>query len=80
MLKRRDVNALSQVKLNIVRARSLANPDDPLGYDWHARRHNDMDVGPCEHGNDLFFAWHRCHLYYFEQVLRATDPPLTSDV
>lgn len=87
MLKRRDINALSQVELdnyihalNIVRARSRANPDDPLGYDWHARRHNDMEVGPCEHGNDLFFAWHRCHLHYFEQVLRATDPPRTSEV
>lgn len=87
MLKRRDINALSQVELdnyihalNVLRARSRANPDDPLGYDWHARRHNDMDVGPCEHGNDLFFAWHRCHLYYFEQVLRATDPPRTSGV
>ena len=87
MLKRRDINALSQVELdnyihalNIVRARSRTNPDDPHGYDWHARRHNDMDVGPCEHGNDLFFAWHRCHLHYFEQVLRATDPPRTSEV
>ena len=87
MLKRRDINALSQTELdsyihalNIVRARSKANPDDPLGYDWHARRHNDMDVGPCEHGNDMFFAWHRCHLHYFEQVLRATDPPRTSQV
>jgi tyrosinase len=87
MLKRRDINALSDSEvddyihaLNIVRGRSQANPDDPLGYDWHARRHNDMDVGPCEHGNDLFMAWHRCHLYYFEQVLRATDPPRTSNV
>lgn len=87
MLKRRDINALSQVELDnyihalsIVRERSRTNPDDPLGYDWHARRHNDMDVGPCEHGNDLFFAWHRCHLYYFEQVLRATDPLRTSEV
>jgi len=87
MLKRRDINALTQDELdnyihalNIVRARSRANPDDPLGYDWHARRHNDMDVGPCEHGNDLFFVWHRCHLYYFEQVLRAADPPRTSRV
>jgi hypothetical protein len=87
MLKRRDISAVSKEELdnyihalNIVRARSQTNPDDPLGYDWHARRHNDMDVGPCEHGNDLFFAWHRCHLYYFEQVLRATDPPRTREV
>jgi hypothetical protein len=87
MLKRRDINAVSQVELDnyiraldIVRERSRVDPDDPLGYDWHARRHNDMAVGPCEHGNDLFFAWHRCHLHYFEQVLRATDPPRTSQV
>lgn len=87
MFKRRDINALSPIELDnyihaldIVRARSLANPDDPLGYDWHARRHNDPQVGPCEHGSDLFFAWHRCHLHYFEQLLRGTDPPRTSEV
>jgi len=87
MHKRRDINALSASDvqdyihaLGILRARSIANTDDPAGYDFHARRHNDMEVGPCEHGNDLFFAWHRCHLHYFEQLLRAADPPRTSNV
>lgn len=30
--------------------------------------------GMCEHGKDLFLAWHRAEFYYFEQLLRAADP------
>jgi tyrosinase len=30
--------------------------------------------GMCEHGKDLFLVWHRAEFYYFEQILRATDP------
>jgi tyrosinase len=30
--------------------------------------------GMCEHFKDLFLIWHRAQLYYFEQILRATDP------
>ena len=30
--------------------------------------------GMCEHGTDLFFPWHRAEFYYFEKLLRSTDP------
>lgn len=30
--------------------------------------------GVCEHGKDLFLLWHRAQFYYFEQILRRTDP------
>ena len=87
MLTRKDVNALSPEELqtyihalDVLKQRSKVDPEDPTGYDYQARIHNDQDVGPCEHGNDLFFPWHRCHLYHFEQLLKAADPPHTLNV
>jgi hypothetical protein len=69
-MKRRDINALNDNDvadyihaLNILRARSAENPDDEAGYDFQAGLHNDVFIGPCEHGSDLFFGWHRAHLH-----------------
>ncbi|MFC8918571.1 tyrosinase family protein [Streptomyces sp. NPDC057116] len=85
--KRRDINSLTEAQLddyihalNILRARSEANPDDPTGYAFQADLHNNVFVGPCEHGSDAFLPWHRAHLHYFEQLLQAADPPRTADV
>lgn len=87
MQRRKDINHLSADELadyvhalEILRSRSAANPDDETGYDFQAALHNDHEVGPCEHGNDLFFPWHRAHLYYFERLLQEGDPPRTSNV
>lgn len=87
MFHRKNINDLTPVELgdyvhalSILRQRSRANPDDQAGYDYQAGLHNDMEIGPCEHGSDLFFGWHRCHLYYFEKLLRATDAPRTANV
>jgi Common central domain of tyrosinase len=84
---RRDINALTDEELgdyihalDVLRQRSAQNPDDETGYDFQAALHNDMFVGPCEHGSDLFFPWHRAHLHYFEQLLQAADPPRTQNV
>src|SRR5215203_3980005 len=84
---RRDINALTDDELrdyihalDVLRQRSAQNPDDETGYVFQAALHNDMFVGPCEHGSDLFFPWHRAHLHYFEQLLQATDPPRTANV
>lgn len=30
--------------------------------------------GQCQHHSDLFFQWHRAQFYYFEHLLRQTDP------
>jgi tyrosinase len=85
--KRKDIKELTAEELadyihalNILRARSAANPDDESGYDFQAALHNDQFVGPCEHGTDLFLAWHRCHIHYFERLLQESDPPRTQNV
>lgn len=54
--------------------RSLVNPDDPRGYIHYADLHNDDSVGPCDHVNDVFQAWHRAHLLEFEKALQDSDP------
>lgn len=84
---RRDINALTDDELgdyihalDVLRQRSAQNPDDETGYDFQAALHNDMFVGPCEHGSDLFLPWHRAHLHYFEQLLQAANPPRTENV
>src|SRR5258708_518674 len=84
---RKSIDTLTQQELddyiwalNKVRDRSNANPDDHAGYIWQAGLHDDPEIGPCEHGSDHFFAWHRAHLYYFELLLRASDPPRTANV
>jgi tyrosinase len=85
--KRRDINDLDVGALedyihalNILRARSAADPDDETGYDFQAGLHNDVFIGPCEHGSDFFLPWHRAHLHYFEKLLQAADPPRTQNV
>ncbi len=54
--------------------RSLKDPNDPMGYIQFANFHNDGDIGPCDHVNDLFLAWHRAHLVAFEKALQDSDP------
>jgi len=85
--QRKDINTLSAGELSdyihaldILRARSEIDEDDPTGYAFQAALHNDGFVGPCEHGNDQFLPWHRAHLYYFEQLLQGADPPRTANV
>jgi hypothetical protein len=85
--KHKDINELNNDELadyihalNILRARSAQNTNDETEYAFQAGLHNDVFIGPCEHGNDLFFAWHRAHLYYFEQLLQEADPPRTANV
>jgi Common central domain of tyrosinase len=84
---RRDIDTLSEAELSdyihaleVLRKRSAEDPDDVTGYDFQAALHNDSLVGPCEHGNDRFFPWHRAHLHYFELLLQAADPPRTTNV
>ena len=55
-------------------ARSLKDPDDPTGYIHLADFHNDDLIGPCDHGDDIFLAWHRRHLLEFEKALQNADP------
>jgi tyrosinase len=55
------------------------DPDSIDGYTYLEQLH-DGSLGPCEHANDTFLPWHRAHLYLFEEALRRSDPPRTSNV
>jgi tyrosinase len=37
-------------------------------------------TGPCKHKSEQLWTWHRAYLYWFEEALRASDPPSTSNV
>jgi hypothetical protein len=58
------------------------NPDPKANYifwaDIHGIRKNNL--GPCEHQSELLWPWHRAYLLAFEDALRASDPPVTSNV
>ena len=42
------------------------------------RQYERVYPGMCEHGKDLFLPWHRAQLYFFEEILQATDPDGTT--
>ena len=58
---------------------SDADPESIDGLQYFTDLHNTM-LGPCEHANDTFLPWHRAHLFLFEEALRRSDPPRTSNV
>jgi hypothetical protein len=55
---------------------SKANPDSTDGMSYFEALHNDLDFGPCEHGRDTFFPWHRAHLYLFEDAPTRRARPM----
>ncbi|UVK35730.1 tyrosinase family protein (plasmid) [Mesorhizobium sp. AR10] len=81
---RKNIDALKPEELsNYLHALDIVMRRDPStvgSYAYYAALHNDLDVGPCEHATDTFLPWHRAHLYDFENELRASDPPRTSEV
>ncbi len=69
--------------LHAVRRLKEISDQDPTskdGYDYFAALHNSGSVGPCEHARDSFLPWHRAHLVEYENALRRSDPPRTSEV
>jgi tyrosinase len=72
--------------IKMLRAVSERDPQSKDGYNFFASLHNNTkdkpnpSFGPCEHGRDTFLLWHRAHLYLFEEALRKSDPPRTSNV
>jgi Common central domain of tyrosinase len=78
---RKNIDCLTDQELHnlehafkVLQDRSAANPNDKTGYAYQVRIHGDRRVGPCEHGSELIWPWHRAFLYYFEDLLRAADP------
>jgi tyrosinase len=78
---RKNIDCLTDQELRnlehafkVLQDRSAANTNDKTGYDYQVRIHGDRRVGPCEHGSELIWPWHRAFLYYFENLLRDADP------
>jgi Common central domain of tyrosinase len=78
---RKNIDCLTEQELRnfehafkVLQDRSAANSNDKSGYDYHVRIHGDRMVGPCNHLTELIWPWHRAFLYYFEDLLRASDP------
>ena len=59
--------------------RDSVNQPDPEYYKMAAEhKYSGSDKvghpGQCVHRTDIFLAWHRAEFYYFEQILKNTDP------
>jgi len=56
---------------------------DPNNYIRWAQIHGfgaPTSTGPCKHNSEQVWTWHRAYLYWFENALRASDPPVTANV
>ena len=57
---------------------SITADTEPICDFWASQTlksgHTFENPGMCEHGTDLFLTWHRAEFYYFEQLLKSTDP------
>jgi len=75
---RKNIDCFSAHELDVLKHAFdivIARPvDDKTGYAYQVRIHGDPRVGPCEHGSELIWPWHRAFLYYFENLLRDSDP------
>jgi tyrosinase len=84
---RRNIDVLTGELADYIYAfQKLKKPGRPYydSYDYFQALHDRMGKKPgegmCEHGNETFLPWHRAHLFAFEEALRKTDPPRTSNV
>jgi Common central domain of tyrosinase len=84
---RRNIDVLTSDLADYIYAfQKLKEPGRPYydSYDYFQALHDRMGKKPgegmCEHGNETFLPWHRAHLFAFEEALRKTDPPRTSNV
>ena len=84
---RRNVDGLTSELADYIYAfQKLKEPGRPYydSYDYfqalHDRMGKKLGEGMCEHGNETFLPWHRAHLFAFEEALRKTDPPRTSNI
>jgi tyrosinase len=65
-----------------IRDKSTTDPSVEFSYAHMAGLHNIPALfdGACMHHTYHFLAWHRAHLINYEDALRASDPPRTSNV
>jgi tyrosinase len=84
---RKNIDDLTEQELdnyihavNALKKKAEADPNSKDGFLFYASLHDSLRVGPCEHGQDTFLPWHRALLWLFEEALRRSDPPVTSNV
>jgi tyrosinase len=84
---RKNIDDLSEQELdnyihavNALKKKAEADPNSKDGFLYYASLHDSLKIGPCEHGQDTFLPWHRALLWMFEEALRRSDPPTTSNV
>lgn len=84
---RKNIDDLNEQELdnyihavNALKKKALADPNSKDGFLYYASLHDSLRIGPCEHGQDSFLPWHRALLWLFEEALRRSDPPVTSNV
>lgn len=68
--------------VRLMKARSKANQNDPIGWEYQSRMHGKPNAGPlqpgepkdwsqCQHGTWFFLPWHRMYLLQFERIIRT---------
>ncbi len=63
----------------VMKARSLANPNDPTGWTYQAAIHGTLTTpvqtawNTCQHNITHFFSWHRMEICFFERILRKAS-------
>ncbi|MBW4596368.1 MAG: tyrosinase family protein [Brasilonema angustatum HA4187-MV1] len=67
--------------VEVMKARSNANQNDPTGWIFQANMHGTSLRNPtfnqfwnqCQHGSFFFLSWHRMYIYFFERIVRAAS-------
>ena len=68
--------------VRLMKARSTADRDDPIGWEYQSRMHGRPGAGElepgepkdwsnCQHGTWFFLPWHRMYLLQFERIIRS---------
>ena len=77
-----DAAKMSALKLAFQTLRDSSDPSTNLRH-WaniHGAVPPEVSTGPCTHQEEGIWAWHRSYLWQFENALRSSHPPETSQV
>ena len=56
-------------------------PQSHESYEWFVQIHgNRKEAKACKHGSEVIWPWHRAFLLHFENTLRSTNPPTSSNI
>ncbi len=70
--------------VEVMKARSRANSNDPTGWIFQANIHGTSENNPtfnqfwnvCQHRSFFFLSWHRMYIYFFERIVRSASGDL----